>query len=311
MAPAKPDPTSSPPAHQTSAHARAHVLHARGVRFAVVAHQQSETNRRLVEAGWPGASAALLTPREALLQLEPGDVALVRLDVAPDLDGVEDGLWIAGRLEAHGVKVLNRPSALLAAHDKLVTARLLSAAGLPHPHTRRLSLGLPPADLEYPLVAKPRFGSWGRDVDLCGDAAALERYLARTASRTWWRAGAIAQALVRPQPTDLRLVVSGGRVVGAAARTAAPGEWRTNVALGGRSDPAVPAPEACALAVAAAGALGLDLAGVDLLHLRTGVPIVIEVNGAVDFKTHYALGEDVFDAAMAALAATVPSRVAA
>jgi len=281
------------------------------VRFAVVAHQQSETNRRLVAAGWPGARAALLTPREALLKLEPGDVALVRLDVAPDLDGVEDGLWIAGRLEAHGIKILNRPSALLAAHDKLVTARLLSAAGIPHPHTRRLSLGLPPADLEYPLVAKPRFGSWGRDVELCADAAALERYLARTASRTWWRAGAIAQALVRPQPTDLRLVVAGGRVVGAAVRTAAPGEWRTNVALGGRSDPTVPTPEACALGVAAATSLGLDLAGVDLLHLSTGVPIVIEVNGSVDFKPHYALGEDVFDAAATALAATLPSRVAA
>ncbi|HEY1370059.1 MAG TPA: ATP-grasp domain-containing protein [Gaiellaceae bacterium] len=281
------------------------------MRFAVVAHQQSETNRRLVAAGWPGACAALLTPREALLKLEPGDVALVRLDVAPDLDGVEEGLWIAGRLEAHGIKILNRPSALLAAHDKLVTARLLSGAGIPHPHTRRLSLGLPPADLEYPLVAKPRFGSWGRDVELCADAAALERYLARTASRTWWRAGAIAQALVRPQPTDLRLVVAGGRVVGAAVRTAAPGEWRTNVALGGRSDPTVPTPEACVLGVAAATALGLDLAGVDLLHLSTGVPIVIEVNGSVDFKPHYALGEDVFDAAATALAATLPSRVAA
>ena len=69
----------------------------------------------------------------------PGDAALGRLDVLPTLDGVDDGLWALGSLAARGVRTLNRASALLVAHDKLLTARFLLRAGLPHPRTRLLS----------------------------------------------------------------------------------------------------------------------------------------------------------------------------
>jgi glutathione synthase/RimK-type ligase-like ATP-grasp enzyme len=49
--------------------------------------------------------------------------------VPPTLDGVEDGLWALGSLAAGGIRTLNRAGALLAAHDKLLTARLLLRAG--------------------------------------------------------------------------------------------------------------------------------------------------------------------------------------
>ena len=71
------------------------------------------------------------------------------------------------RLTAAGVEVLNRPSTLVAAHDKLLTARALRLAGLPHPHTWLIAEGMPTPAPELPLVLKPRFGSWGRDVVLC------------------------------------------------------------------------------------------------------------------------------------------------
>jgi [lysine-biosynthesis-protein LysW]---L-2-aminoadipate ligase len=61
------------------------------------------------------------------------------------------------------------------------------------------------------------------------------------------------------------------------------------------------------LAVAAAAAVGADIVGVDLLPLRDGRFVVLEVNGAVDFTSEYSLPEqDVFDeiAALAARAAT-------
>jgi glutathione synthase/RimK-type ligase-like ATP-grasp enzyme len=157
--------------------------------FAVLAHQLTETNVRLAALGWSGARSQLVSPRHALLRLAAGDVALNRLDVSRDLDGVEEGIWSVTQLEAQGVRVINRPPALLACHDKLLTARLLRAEGIAHPRTRRLESAASADCLTYPVVAKPRFGSWGRDVELCPDRRALERYITEMKTRPWWTIG--------------------------------------------------------------------------------------------------------------------------
>lgn len=266
------------------------------MRFVVIAHRGSDTNDALAAAAEAlGVPAAVLPPRDALRTLEPGDVALGRLDVREGLDGIESGTVELERLAATGVEVLNRPRALVAAHDKLLTARALRLAGLPHPHTWLIADGVPTPAPELPLVLKPRFGSWGRDVVLCRTADDLAAALERAAFRGWFREhGALAQELVPPLGWDLRIVVAGGRVVGAARRVAADGEWRTNVSLGGRSEPVTPPPLACKLALEAAAAVRADLVGVDLLPTSGGY-VVSELNGAVDFKPYYALDvEDVF-----------------
>ena len=270
------------------------------MRFVVVAHRCTETNEALVAAAAAlGVTAAVLPPRDALRILEPGDVALGRLDVREGLDGVESGSLELERMNAAGVEVLNRPSAVVAAHDKLLTARALRLAGLPHPHTWLIAEGMPSPAPELPLVLKPRFGSWGRDVTLCRTAADLDEALERAAFRGWFREhGALAQQLVEPVGWDLRIIVAGGRVVGAARRIAAPGEWRTNVSLGGRSEPVAPPPLARTLALAAVASIRGDLIGVDLMPTRDGY-VVSELNGAVDFRSYYATDvEDVFTEAV-------------
>jgi RimK family alpha-L-glutamate ligase len=270
------------------------------MRFVVVAHRCTDTNAALAASAEAlGAVADVLPPRDALRILEPGDVALGRLDVREGLDGIESGNVELERMTATGIEVLNRPSSLVAAHDKLLTARALRLAGLPHPHTWLIAEGMPSAAPELPLVLKPRFGSWGRDVVLCRTAADLDDALERASLRGWFREhGALAQELVTPLGWDIRVVVSGGRIVGAARRVAAPGEWRTNVALGGRSEPFQPPPLARALALAAASAVRGDLVGVDLLPTSAGY-VISEVNGAVDFQPYYALDfEDVYTEAV-------------
>ena len=139
---------------------------------------------------------------------------------------------------------------------------------------------------------------------LCHDRAELERSLESLTSRPWLRRlGALAQELIRPLGYDLRLVVAGGRVVGAAKRIAPPGEWRTNVALGARVVGAIPPPVASKLALEAATVSGLDLVGVDLLPTGPGGFCIIELNGAVDFRPVYSFaGRSVFADAMNALA---------
>jgi RimK family alpha-L-glutamate ligase len=266
------------------------------MRFVVVAHRCTETNEALAAAAEAlGVTAAVLPPRDALRILEPGDVALGRLDVREGLDGIESGTFELERMTMAGVEVLNRPTALVGAHDKLLTARALRLAGLPHPHTWLIAEGMPAPAPELPLVLKPRFGSWGRDVVLCRTAPDLDEALESAALRGWFREhGALAQEFVQPLGWDLRVVVAGGRVVGAARRIAAVGEWRTNVTLGGRSEPFAPPPLARTLALSAAAAIRADLAGVDLMPTRSGY-VISEVNGAVDFHPYYALDfENVF-----------------
>ena len=271
--------------------------------LALVAHKDSVTNAALAACRLPGLEIERLAPVEALARLRPGDIALGRLDVCQSVDCVEPGLAELAALEERGVQVLNPPSALLIAHDKLLTSRTLRRAGVPHPATGLIFPGCT-TPLEPPVVVKPRFGSWGRDVLRCDDAASLAEALHHLESRPWFPTqGALVQDLIPPQGYDLRVVVAGGKVVGAIERRAARGEWRTNVQLGGIRVPVDPPAQACELALAAAAAAGIDLVGVDLLPTYGGY-VVIELNGAVDFTSDYALGGvDPFRAAVTALAA--------
>ena len=272
-------------------------------RLGILATHATETNLALARASLAlGVPATVMTPEQALHGLRPGDLALGRLDVLPTLDGVEEGLWHLRLLERRGVRILNPATALVSAHDKLLTARRLADAGVPSPRTVHLTLR-PRRQLEElapPLVLKPRFGSWGVDVVRCDDVRGMLCALTTLRERPWFaQHGALAQELVPPRGYDLRVLVAGGVVVGAVRRVAAPGEWRTNVALGAARRKAVPPPSAAALAVAAAAAIGGDLVGVDLLPVDDGWT-VLEVNGAVDFTPAYA-DCDVFGAAVAAL----------
>jgi [lysine-biosynthesis-protein LysW]--L-2-aminoadipate ligase len=269
----------------------------------VVAHNESATTTGLLRAcNRLGVDSVVLPPERALAELAPGDLVLGRLDVRFSLDGIESGLWELRVLEREGVRVLNRAAALVVAHDKLATAAGLAEAGLPHPRTVLVDDAERLPGVAPPLVLKPRFGSWGRDVLLCEDERAAAHALATFARRPWFAAtGALAQELVPPLGYDLRVVVAGGRVIGAVERVAAPGEWRTNVALGAARRPARLSDAAAALALSAVAAVGADLAGVDLVPLAEGGWVVLEVNGAVDFTPQYRREGDVFEAAVAAL----------
>jgi RimK family alpha-L-glutamate ligase len=279
----------------------------------IVAGHATPTNELLVgalhERGMP---AAVVRPEKAMVVALPSDIVIGRLDVRPTLDGVEEGLSELRELQRRGMTVLNPATALLACHDKLETAIRFSRFGVAQPPTAHVDAGQALPTLPFPIVLKPRFGSWGCDLLLCHSAIQLKRGLKRLGHRAWFRRqGAIAQTFVRPAGYDLRVIVAGGRVVGAIRRVAAPGEWRTNVSLGASRCPVEPPDNARVLAVAAAAAVGADIVGVDLLPLPDGRFVVLEVNGAVDFTSEYSLRERaVFDeiAALVAYMATERAR---
>ena len=109
---------------------------------------------------------------------------------------------------------------------------------------------------------------------LCTGADHLEAVL-----DSLWRVGdeVLVQEYVGGSAETARLLVVGGSVVAAARFRGRPGEWRSNAARGGAAEPYTPPEGETALAVAAAGAVGLGLCGIDLAW-RGSQPVVLDVN---------------------------------
>jgi len=265
--------------------------------FAIVAHSPTETNTSLASAWRADECYGILSPREALGFLGSGDVVLARLDVRRSLDGVEPGLSDLVELERRGVRVLNRPEALLAGHDKLLCARVLESGCVPTPRTVFIGDDWRELGSLLPLVIKPRFGSWGADVFRVEDESALRRLERKLAGRPWLaRGGAIAQELIPSLGFDLRVLIARGSVVGAVRRRASDGEWRTNVSCGARRIAETVEPRAARMALEAVDMTSLDLAVVDVMPLPGAGFCVLGVNAAPDFGLDYNGDENVFDA---------------
>jgi RimK family alpha-L-glutamate ligase len=187
---------------------------------------------------------------------------------------------VLGRLAAAGTPVVNPPRALEIAIDKYLALAHLAEAGLPVPRTLVVqddaSISQAFAELGGDCVIKPLFGSRGRG---------LVRLAAGEASGPAAETGGVVylQEFVPHPGWDMRVLVVGERLFG-MRRHAAPGEWRTNLALGGRAEPlAVPA-DWGDLARRAAAAVGAPLAGVDLLPARDGRTLVLEVNAVPGWR---------------------------
>jgi RimK family alpha-L-glutamate ligase len=219
-------------------------------------------------------------------RLTEADGVLVRMMPPGGLEQVVYRMDALHRLERAGVPLMNAPRAVEAAVDKYLSLTFLDASGLPVPPTfagEAASDALAAYDLLGPdVVIKPLFGSEGR-----GLVRVSDREIARRVFQTLERLGAVAyvQKTVRHPGFDYRAFVLGGRVLGAIRRFAPEGDWRTNVAVGGRPEACSLDPSMESLAVRAAEAVGAEMAGVDLLDdLDRGGPVVIEVNAVPGWR---------------------------
>ena len=79
--------------------------------------------------------------------------------------------------------------------------------------------------------------------------------------------------------SDIRCFVIGDQVVAAMMRTAKPGEFRSNLHRGGTATVIEITKEERQAALDATKALGLNLAGVDMLRSERG-PLIMEVNSS-------------------------------
>ena len=181
-----------------------------------------------------------------------------------------------------GLPVFNRPSAIEKCVDKFRSLYTLKVHGVPVPKTvatERCSLALSSLAMlgSRDVVVKPMFGSRGhgstkvrvRDKDVLWE---IVRAL------TFTRHVAYLQEFLPHGGEDIRAFVLGDRVLAAMYRRAPQGEWKTNIARGGRGIRIEKLdPEVEDIAIKAAKILECDIAGVDLVYLD-GRVYVLEVN---------------------------------
>ncbi len=214
------------------------------------------------------------------------DGVLVRMMPPGSLEQVVFRMDALHRVAASGVPVLNPPRAVEAAVDKYLTLALLAASRLPVPSTwagQSATAALNAfEELGGDVVVKPLFGSEGRGLVRISD-----RELAWRTFHALERLGAVLylQRFIRHPGYDLRVFVLRGSVLGSMRRHATPGEWRTNVSLGGRAEPCRLDPVAEQLAIAAARVLGAEMAGVDVIpDPDQGGLTLLEVNAVPGWR---------------------------
>ena len=182
-------------------------------------------------------------------------------------------------MEVAGIRVVNPGYQFRRARDKYATQYVLASAGLPVAETfttESLNQAYGKAEELGVSVFKPILGSMGKGI-LKFDAPDL----AFNAFKTLGRIGEplIVQEYLRNPGRDMRIFVVGDRVVGTSFKYGAEGNWKTNVAQGGRMvDEPVPV-EYKELGLKAVKAMRLDYAGVDIMETDRG-PVILEVNGA-------------------------------
>lgn len=186
------------------------------------------------------------------------------------------------------VMMINRASAVEKAADKLRSIQILAKNGLPIPCTMFGKIPVDPALIEqkigYPVVVKLLKGTQGSGVYL---SESLEKFrdltdlLAQQGSDNY--SVLFQQFIKSSHGRDIRVFIVGDKIVAAMERTSSDGSFKANITRGGVGKPVPVTAEMKKISLGAAQALGLDIAGVDLLYDENGFTIC-EVNSAPDFK---------------------------
>ena len=201
-------------------------------------------------------------------------------------------ILLAKRLEEAGVRLFNPSAAIEACDNKALTCLWLKKENIPFPKTFFSPKAFPGTginsldfldavekELDYPMVIKEAYGSFGAQVYLSHDRAEAEGIIKDIGHRPFL----LQEFIEESSGHDVRVNVVGGKVVSAMERYN-PSDFRSNITNGGSKRRYEIDREQEALAVAASNCLGLDFCGVDVLFGENG-PLICEVNSNPHFKS--------------------------
>lgn len=192
------------------------------------------------------------------------------------------GCALTRQFEAMGVFTLNSASSITVSRDKLNSLQLLINSGLPIPTTGFANSPLDTDELIQmvggaPLIVKLLEGTQGKGVVLAETKKAAESLINAFKSL---KANILVQQFVKEaNGKDIRCFVINGKVVESIMRTAAPGEFRANIHMGGTASRIKITAEERRVAILAAKTMNLKVAGVDIIRGANG-PLLLEVNSS-------------------------------
>lgn len=210
--------------------------------------------------------------------LEDFDAVIPRIGASKTFYGTA----VVRQFEVMGVFTANESQAISRSRDKLRCLQILSREGIGLPVTGFANStqdidGLIDIVGGAPLVIKLLEGTQGIGVVLAETHQAAKSVIEAFRGLD---ANILVQEFIKEAGgMDVRCLLVDGKVVASMKRQGAEGEFRSNLHRGGKADKIKLTPEERSTAVRAAKAMGLRVAGVDMLRSNHG-PVVMEVNSS-------------------------------
>lgn len=267
----------------------------KGLRIGVLAtNPELYSNKRIMEAGiLRGHEMHFLNIQHCYIKLdaEKPEIRYRGGKVLNDFDAIIPrirpsltyyGCALIRQFENLKVFPLNNSSSITLSRDKLLSLQTLLNYGVEIPTTGFANSPYDTLDLINmvggpPLIIKLLEGTQGKGVVLAETKKAAESVIDAFKSL---HVNILVQEFIKEaNGKDLRLFVVDGKVVAAMQREAVAGEFRANVHLGGKTSVIKITPEEKKIALKAAKAFHLKVAGVDIIRSNKG-PLLLEVNSS-------------------------------
>ncbi|HET6746845.1 MAG TPA: 30S ribosomal protein S6--L-glutamate ligase [Candidatus Saccharimonadales bacterium] len=208
------------------------------------------------------------------------------------------GTAVVRQLEAQGIYTLSSSIAINRSRDKLRSMQLLARAGVGIPKTVFSRNSTDIDDLiekigGTPVIIKLARGTHGNGVVLAETKKAAKSVLQAFYLSNDDGTNVLLQEFVEESAgVDIRTFVVGSRVVASMKRQSLDDDFRSNLHKGGQGTPIKLTDEERKIAVKAAKAMGLNVAGVDMMRSSRG-PLVLEVNASPGFGIEQVTGRDI------------------